>query len=400
MPLPSEYVIEDALRSIDDVIVYRADHPIHSTVNVYLPDKTLPPGLARVVKTRLYQNGLQMRNLSLLNVPLVTKALEVSQNPNDPYIVTKYTEHDLEELISNGVTIRPKRMFEILGQMLNAIMNLAAAGWLIGRIHPRQVKLSQLRTGDVSFNVIESAEQQVGVTEATTGKAGELRDAADTVTTERDAEEDRVLGPTVRITQGIDETQTPRQTSPIPTARQDVEDTALLDANGRGADTQRQLRVMQRNIYILGNITYQLLFGRKYHSSDKVALTNIGKLGRRWRKTLEKALSQNTDHRYDTYEMMLKDVRKALNRNRQMAIASIPFLLVLALIGGYFAYRQYRRHKIMTSPAGQAIESFLEIVDETEDDFPELKKPEPAAPAPDDRTILKPFDEVEAVGED
>ena len=114
MPLPSEYVIEDAVRSIDDVIVYRANHPIHGTVNVYLPDDTLPPQLARAVKTRLYQNGLQMRNISLLNVPLTAKALEVSQNPNEPYIVTKYAEHDLEEFISNGVTTKPRRMFAIL----------------------------------------------------------------------------------------------------------------------------------------------------------------------------------------------------------------------------------------------------------------------------------------------
>ena len=112
MSLPSEYVIEDAIRNIDDVIVYRANHPIHGAVSVYLPDDTLPSESARGVRKRLYQNGLQMRNLSLLSVPFVAKALEVSQNPNEPYIVTKYAEHDLEEFISNGVTTKPKRMFE------------------------------------------------------------------------------------------------------------------------------------------------------------------------------------------------------------------------------------------------------------------------------------------------
>ena len=145
MALPSEYVVEDAVRSIDDVIVYRANHPIHGTVNVYLPDDTLPLEFAATVRKHLYQNGLQMRNVSLLNVPFATKALEVSQNPNEPYIVTKYSKHDLEDFISNGLTIKPRRMFVILSQLLEAIINLAANGCLIERVHPRQVKLPESR---------------------------------------------------------------------------------------------------------------------------------------------------------------------------------------------------------------------------------------------------------------
>ena len=29
MSLPNEYVIEEIVKNIDDVVVYRADHPIH-----------------------------------------------------------------------------------------------------------------------------------------------------------------------------------------------------------------------------------------------------------------------------------------------------------------------------------------------------------------------------------
>jgi hypothetical protein len=54
----------------------------------------------------------------------------------------------------------------------------------------------------------------------------------------------------------------------------------------------------------------------------------------------------------------------------------------------------------MTSEAGQAIESFLDIVNKTNDTFPELKKPEPASPRPDDQTILEPFEKIEPVDED
>ena len=118
MALPAEYVIEDAVRSIDEVIVYRANHPIHGKVNIYLPDQALPAGLSGEVKKRLYQSGLQMRDISLLNVGLLTKSLEVSQNPNEPYIVTKYSKHDIEEMINNGVTLNPKRIFMILSQFM------------------------------------------------------------------------------------------------------------------------------------------------------------------------------------------------------------------------------------------------------------------------------------------
>jgi len=402
----SEYLIGEAIRSINDVIVYRADHPIHGIVNVYLPDDALPPELAKSVKRRLYQNGLRMRGLSLLNLPLVTRALEVSQNPNEPYIVTKCLKHDLEELISNGVTIKPRRMFVILSQVLQAIINLATNGWEIDHIHPRQIKLVELHTGDISLTVIEGA----GPRPALGG--GEL---SDTITPQGDDKEDRAFAPTAKITQRIDETRTPKATTPAHTAHDDIGRTATLDESAQLKYAQKRLRTTQRNIYFLGNITYQLLFGRKYQPSDRVAAVNIRKLGRRWRKILEKALtctcatcgevttgagSRNIDCRYDTYEAMLRDVRKASSRNKRVAIASIPFLLLLVVIGSYFAYERYHEYKIMTSEAGQAIKSFLDIINRTEDEFPELKKPEPASPRPDDQTILEPFEKIEPVDED
>jgi serine/threonine protein kinase len=407
MSLTSECLIGEAIRSVDDVIVYQADHPIHGIVNVYLPDEALPPELARAVKRRLYQNGLRMRSLSLLNLPLVTRALEVSQNPNEPYIVTKSLKHDLEELISNGVTIKPKRMFGILSQVLQAIINLATNGWEIDHIHPRQIKLVELHTGDISFTVIEGAGQKTNMTRTATAAAdGEL---SDTTKPQGDDKEDRAFAPTAKITQRIDEprtekvqgeNRTPKATTPAYTAHDDIGRTATLDESAQLKYAQKRLRMTQRNIYFLGNITYQLLFGRKYEPSDKVVAANIRKLSRRWRKILDKALSQNLDYRYDTYETMLRDVRKASSRNKRVAIASIPFLLLLVIIGSYFAYEQYHEYKIMTSEAGQAIESFLDIVNKTNDTFPELKKPEPASPRPDDQTILEPFEKIEPVDED
>ena len=398
MSLTSECLIGEAIRSIEDVIVYQADHPIHGIVNVYLPDEALPPELARAVKRRLYQNGLRMRSLSLLNLPLVTRALEVSQNPNEPYIVTKSLKNDLEELISNGVTIKPRRMFVILYQVLQAIISLATNGWEIDHIHPRQIKLVELHSGDISFTVIEGTGQKTNMTRTAAAAADD--ELSGTITPQGDDKKDRAFAPTAKITQRIDETQRLKATTPAHTAHDDIGRTATLDENAQLKYAQKRLRTTQRNIYFLGNITYQLLFGRKYEPSDKVAVANIGKLSRRWRKILDRALSHNLDYRYDTYETMLRAVKKALSRNKRVAIASIPFLLLLVIIGSYFAYERYHEYKIMTSEAGQAIKSFLDIVNKTDDTFPELKKPEPASPKPDDQTILEPFEKIEPIDED
>jgi hypothetical protein len=129
-------------------------------------------------------------------------------------------------------------------------------------------------------------------------------------------------------------------------------------------------------------------------------VASIRELGRRWRKVLERALSENTTGHYDTYEKMLSDIRKASNRNKRLAIASVPFLIVLAVIGGYVSYERYREHKIMTSEAGQAIKNFLDIVNETRDEIPELTKPQPEPNKPDEQTILSSFDNIKSVDED
>ena len=86
--------------------------------------------------------------------------------------------------------------------------------------------------------------------------------------------------------------------------------------------------------------------------------------------------------------------------DKRIAIDIAPLIVLLLIVGGLCGYRQYHRYQIMTSEAGQAIKSFLDIVNKTSDEFPELKKPEPASPAPDDQTILKPFDNIEPIRED
>jgi hypothetical protein len=115
---------------------------------------------------------------------------------------------------------------------------------------------------------------------------------------------------------------------------------------------------------------------------------------------VEGTLSEDADGRYNTYEKMLSDIRKASNRNKRVAIASVPFLIVLAVIAGYFSYERYREHKIMTSEAGQAIKSFLDIVNETRDEFPELTIPEVEPNKPDEQTILSSFDNIKPIDED
>ncbi|MHC4266749.1 MAG: hypothetical protein ACYSUK_12590 [Planctomycetota bacterium] len=401
MSLPSEYTIEDAVRSIDDVVVYRANHPIHGIVNVYIPDDTVPPKLTEVAKKRLYQNGLRMRNVSLLNVPFATKALEVSQNPNEPYIVTKYTKHNLDDLISNGVIVKPKRMFVILSQVLQALINLSENGCMVSRIHPRQIKLSELRSSNITLTVIEGQQQWIDAGKNTETMPGKTPgESLAKITPQTSLEQDDSLTPTVDITRTANAIRTPKEATPNCTIHSGTDSTVTAEKNTNVNSTQQQLIMIQRNIYHLGTIAYQLLFGRKYESGDKLTVANIKKLAGRWQKILTKALGEDTTNNYDVYKSMLQDVTKASNRNRRFAIASIPFLLVLAVIAGYFAYERYHQHKIMTSEAGQAIKSFLEIVNESNDELPELKKPEPSSDKPDEQTILKPFDKIKPIDEE
>ena len=381
MSLPSEYVIEDAVRSIDEVIVYRATHPIHGTVNVYLPDEALPARFSGEVKKRLYQSGLQMRDVSLLNIKLLAKALEVSQNPNEPYIVTEYSKHDLDELISNGVTLGPKRIYAIVSQVLQAIISLESNDWILEQLYARQIKLSDLHSGNASLIVFEGAEQRISVTRTTVTRT-----------------EDRIINTalpestsTATIPQNRKNIPTATQTSPTST----VDHTATL----KESDTIKQPRAQKKNIFLLGNIIYQLMFGRKYQSGGKAAEADIKTLSRRWKKVLTKSLNRDINGRYDNYEAMLRDVKKALNRNKRAAVASIPIWIVLAIIGGYFAYERYHQHKIMTSEAGQAIKQFLDIVNKTDDQIGELEKPQKTSEL-DDEEILKPFSKIKGIEED
>ena len=393
MSLPAEYVIEDAVRSIDEVIVYRANHPIHGTVNVYLPDRALPAGLSGKVKNRLYQSGLQMRDISLLNVGLLTKSLEVSQNPNEPYIVTKYSKHDIDELISNGVTLNPKRIFTILSQVLQAIISLESNDWILDQLYPRQIKLSELNTGDVNLTVIEGAEQRITVTKTIAPEEGDNSSATNPA---KDGIQENSNDVPAYPTQGSSGTRITNRSSWDSETVENIDQTAIF----RESNRVRQSRAKQKNIYLLGEIAYQLLFGRKYQSRSKTVVADIGTFAKRWRRVLEKTLGRGTSKSYDSYESMLRDVKKALNRNRRIAVASTPFWLILVIIGSYSAYEQYHQHKIMTSEAGQAIERFLEVINKTDDEFPELKRPKPKASVPDDKTILKPFNEIEGIEKD
>ncbi len=353
MPLPSEYVIEDAVRSIDEVIVYRGEHPIHGQVDIYLSDEALPATIAAAVRKRLYQNGRRMRNISLMDIRFVAKSLEVSQNPQEPYIVTKRAEHDIAEFIGNGLVVKPARCFTIISQSLEALINLAANGWETKRLSSQQIKLDKLESGEISLNVVEVPQH--------------IAEAADAVS-------------------AVDETITV-----------DAEDSGSGNETDDAGDDKGQYELIRKNIYLLGTIACQLLFARQYQRKDKTVCAEIDKLSARWRKILNKSLARGNDASYETYEAMLADVTSGLTRNKRMVIASIPFVLLAMAIAGYFGYQKYQQHKIMTSEGGQAIKSFLEVVSKTDDEIVPLEKPQAGKDAaPDEEEILKPFEEIES----
>ncbi len=392
MAIPDEYKIEEVVRKTDNMMVCRANHPIHGTVIIYMPDDALPSETAVTVKRYLYQSGIQMRSISQLYLPFVTVTLEVSQNPNEPYIITKYSKYDLEKLINEEVRLKPKRIYQMFSQVLQAIESLLENGWQIDRLNPYQIKLSDIHDGDVTFTALPSAGFQTTATRTIpTAKEGRLSDTA-TLKTKKDSAS--VFPPTQTLKDNpLEKTQTLKNGATINLSRSGIEPTMTLPQNDTLA-AEKKLRLIQRNIYILGGLAYQLLFGEKYHLSDSNAIVNIRKLSAKWRTVLDKALSPSLEDRYELYESMLRDIERALSRNKRIAIAIAPLIVLLLIVGGYLGYRQYHRYQIMTSEAGQAIKNFLSIVNKTNSEFPDPYKLSEAFHEPNDDTILRPFDEV------
>ena len=217
---------------------------------------------------------------------------------------------------------------------------------------------------------------------------------SDTVTLKTEKDSASVFPPTQTLKDNVlERTQTLKNGATINQSHSGIEPTITLSQNGTLAG-EKELRLIQRNIYILGGLAYQLLFGEKYHLSDGNAIVNIRKLGAKWRTVLDKALSPSLEDRYESYESMLRDIKRVLSRNKRIAIGIAPLIVLLLIVGGLFGYRQYHRYQIMTSEAGQAIENFLNIVNKTNSEFPDLYKLSDAFHEPNDDAILRPFDEV------
>lgn len=402
MPIPDEYTIEEVVRKADNIIVYRANHAIHDIVAVYTSDDALPIEAASRIKRRLYQSGIQMRTISPLNLPFVARTLEVSQNPNEPYIITEYAKYDLGELINNGVRLKPKRIYQIFSQVLQAIVSLAASGWRLDRLDPHQIKLSNIHQSDVSFTPIGNIYSQPDIPQtiplSTNGKP------TDTVTLETKKDSVSTLAPTQTLNATIDKTQTLKDAATTGRSRSTIEPTINLLERSDTVGSEKELRSVQRNIYILGDIAYQLLFGKKYHRTGSTAAVNIWKLGSKWRVVLDKTLSSNLEYRYESYEAMLRDIKRVLSRNKKIAIGLISLIILVAIIGLSFGYPKYLEHKriekIKASEAGRAIEDFLNIVNKTGSELPELPKPSSSPPKPDDDTLLHPFDEIPTLTEE
>jgi serine/threonine protein kinase len=380
MAIPDEYTFEEVIHKVDNLVVYRANHPIHGKVLIYMPDDTLSPETAVTVKRRLYQNGIQMRSFSELQLPFVTRALEVSQNPSEPYIIAEYTKYNLEELISGGARIKPKRIFKILSQVLEAIIGLAAEGCKIRHLRAHHIRLRDIYEGNATLTALEATGSETNITKAITTSFEAKQ--TDTVISEKRKESNTVQGEETRTLSNIvmDESQ---QRAAIPTLQ-----------------PGREPEFIQRNIYILGDIAYQLLFANEYHLSDNTAAVNIEKLGSRWRKVVNKALSPSLDQRYETYEAMLSDINRALSRNKKITIGAAPVFVLLAVVGALLGYNQYHRHKIMTSEAGQAIEKFLNVVNKTNSEFPPPLEPSSGPVEPNDDAILKPLEEIPTLAEE
>ena len=275
--------------------------------------------------------------------------------------------------------IPTKRLFSILLQVFDVIISLKSNGWNVGRLHPRQIKLSRADSGDISFNMIEGAQQLIEASDNTNDK-------------NLQKDNNKIQKTHIEISAQTQDINNPPSLDQA-TATQDITQKSFIKTENK------QSTLIQNNIHLLGNVSHQFLFGRKYEASDKAAALNIKKLPSRWRVILKKTLNQEAEKRYEQYETIRRDVYRALTRNKRIAVYSIPVWLILILITGHFSYEKYHEHKIMTSEAGQAIKSFLDIVEKTDSEIPELEKPKPFAAKPEDSNILRPFEKIETVND-
>lgn len=398
MAIPDEYEIKGLVHKADNITVYQAVHIIHGNVVIYTVDDTLPDELGSTVRKRLYQWGIQMRSISQLNLPFVTKALEVSQNPNEPYIVTKYIKHNLQELIDDSVKLSPQRVFHIFSQILNAIISLSEVrenGRQTDCLSPYQIKLNDIYQGNASLTIIGSSSIQTAATK--TIPISTQRKITNTITLKTEKSPDTAIAPTQTLKDGtLEKTQTLKGFTTGGQSSSGMEPTVTLPQDDGTSESQKEVRLIQRNIYLFGEIAYHLLFGRKYYRSDGAAAANIRKLSSKWRTILDKSLSPSLNIRYNSYEAMLHDVNKAITRNKKIAISVMPLIVLTLIAGLYFGINKYLEYKetqkIMSSEAGQAIESFLNIIDKTNNDFPELQ--EPSLFQAKDANVLKPFNET------
>lgn len=370
MAIPQEYKLEDTVLNADNIVVRSATHPIHGKVLVYTPADSLPPDVEVSVKRTLYQNGVQMQNASQQQNPFLTRALEVSNNPNEPYIITEYTRYTLADLIDRGTKNKPKKAFQLCSHILKSLKALDKLGHCPDNFTTRQIRLQSLTDPRPAFIPIDAfSTQAASPPPQPTAPDPNLTDTA-TVPTHTPADD-----ATVPVGDNKPQTQQP-----------DTPDTPVAEPQPK--------KYIPRNIYILGDIAYTLIFADQYRLSNDDAADNIKKLPARWRTILDKALSPDLDRSYHTYDSMLTDIDAALARNKKIAFAVTPVLLALLAVASWFGLKQYNRHKIMTSEAGQAIESFLDIINETNSDFPPPIDRTAAPAEPNDNTILRPFERI------
>ena len=160
MILPDEYKLGDNVKESGNLQIYRATHPIHNQVRVYLPKSDLPNETRDIIYRELYSTGLLLQEVTLMNIPYVAKTLDISRNPEKPYIVTEDLEYDLQDAIDNRIGFKPTRVFSILSQILECFDCLLSNGFFVHKITPNQILIPSYSKGDVKITFTERTIQK------------------------------------------------------------------------------------------------------------------------------------------------------------------------------------------------------------------------------------------------
>jgi hypothetical protein len=368
MALPANYTVEAAVGNLGKIAIYRASHPIHGTVAVYKPAEQLRHEQLTQVRQLLYQHSLWLRDISERDISGIAKALEVSQNPDDPYIVTAWWENDLATFLDTAPKLKRSAATKLFAGICKAVSIAEVNGFSLGQLQASSIKLEGVNPVLLTVGVLSDLASSSRGTLSIASQPG-MTDGSVTQTLKTGISKDKpgsTQAPTVTIREG--------GTVTLPNHQETTE-------------------VVHMNLYTLGTILYQLLFREKYYSADARVAGRIKGLPKRWRVITSRLINMSGESYYSSYDTLLLDVRKALARNKRVVLGFTPVFVLLLVLMAWWGHNWYSNYQIRTSNAAEALKQFMNLA-ASSTSLPEVPRVRDVNVIDNDAQILKTFEGI------